>query len=182
MSDLGVGGCLVGKLLVATPSVEDPDFHRTVVLVLEHCREGAIGVVLNRPTRLEVAEPLPAWACFAVEPSVLFKGGPVSTDSALCLALRENDRAVAGVASVDLNGPPSDVHPPLEKVRVFAGYTGWKPRQVEAEIIAGGWFVVDAWPGDALSPEPDDLWWKVLARQTGKLRRFGNFPLDPALN
>ncbi len=179
---------LKGKLLVATPNLSDPNFFRTVVLMLEHGEEGALGVVLNRPSELEVSEPLPAWATVAAQPPVVFVGGPVSPSSAICLGRAEHvdgddwQPVVGPVGAVDLNLGPGDVTPPPEVVRVFAGYAGWGPRQLEAEILAGGWFVVDAEPDDALSPAPDELWSAVLRRQPGRLALFANHPLDPSTN
>lgn len=179
---------LKGRLLVATPSLDDPNFFRTVVLVIEHGDEGALGVVLNRPSQLEVSEPLPAWADVAAQPSVVFVGGPVSPSSAICLGRmawgegHDREPLVGSVGAVDLNLAPAEVTPRPQVVRVFAGYAGWGPRQLEAEILSGGWFVVDAEPDDALSPAPDDLWSGVLRRQSGRLAMLANYPLDPSTN
>ncbi len=182
------GESLKGKLLVATPDLSDPNFFRTVVLMLEHGRGGALGVVLNRPSELEVSEPLPAWAEVAAQPPVVFVGGPVSPSSAICLGRAEPvadgdwQPVVGPVGAVDLNLAPGEVTPRPEVVRVFAGYAGWGPRQLEAEILSGGWFVVDAEPDDALSQAPDELWSEVLRRQPGRLAIFANYPLDPSTN
>ena len=182
------GESLRGRLLVATPNLSDPNFFRTVVLVIEHGDDGALGVVLNRPSELEVAEPLPAWADVAAQPPVVFVGGPVSPGSAICLARVRPangdgwEPLVGSVGAVDLNLGPDEMTPRPEEVRVFAGYAGWGPRQLEAEIHSGGWFVVDAEPDDALFPLPDDLWSAVLRRQPGRLALFACYPPDPALN
>ena len=182
------GESLKGRLLVATPGLSDPNFSRTVVLLIEHGDEGALGVVLNRPSELEVSEPLPAWADMAAQPPVVFVGGPVSPSSAICLgrvAVVEGDDwepVVGPLGAVDLNLEPEEVTPRPELVRVFAGYAGWGPRQLEAEILSGGWFVVDAEPDDVLSPEPGDLWSGVLRRQPGRLAMFANYPDDPSTN
>ncbi len=179
---------LKGRLLVATPNLSDPNFSRTVVLLIEHGDEGALGVVLNRPSELEVAEPLPAWADVAARPRVVFVGGPVSPSSAICLGRMAGVEGhdwqplIGSVGAVDLNLGPGDVTPQPQAVRVFAGYAGWGPRQVESEILSGDWFVVDAEPDDALSPAPDDLWSEVLRRQPGRLSLFADFPPDPSTN
>jgi putative transcriptional regulator len=179
---------LKGKLLVASPALSDPNFFRTVVLMLEHSDEGALGVVLNRPSELEVSEPLPAWADVAAQPPVVFVGGPVSPSSAICLGRAEHsddadwEPVVGSVGALDLNIGPAEVRPRPEVVRVFAGYAGWGPHQIEAEILSGGWFVVDADPDDALSPSPGDLWSDVLRRQPGRLAMFAHYPLDPSTN
>lgn len=178
-----------GRLLVATPELEDPNFFRTVVLVLEHNREGALGVVLNRPSPGTLAEPLPMWSDLAPEPAVVFVGGPVQPESAIGLARRVDTGETDGFAplfgdlgTVDLERAPVDVRPPVDRVRVFAGYAGWGPEQLDGEVDAAGWFVVDAHPDDPWSRDPPSLWRKVLRRQRGRLRMFAEFPVDPSAN
>jgi len=190
---------LKGRLLVATPNLGDPNFERTVVLVLEHGEEGALGVVLNRPSDLDLAEPLPEWAGAAAHPSVIFIGGPVAPSAAVCLARvaasgdgPAGDGAGGGadgwepilgrVGTMDLDRDPDQVIPRLEEIRVFAGYAGWGPGQLESEIDVGGWFVVDADASDPLSPAPERLWAAVLRRQRGTLALFAAYPPDPSLN
>jgi putative transcriptional regulator len=179
---------LKGRLLVATPNLGDPNFERTVVLILEHGDEGALGVVLNRPSELDVADPLPEWARAAADPPVVFIGGPVAPSAAVCLA-RVAPGGAAGwepvlgpVGTLDLDSDPDEAIPRLHEIRVFAGYAGWGPGQLEGEIAAGGWFVVDADAGDPLSPAPQELWSAVLRRQRGTLALFAAYPADPTLN
>jgi len=165
-------------LLVASPLLADPNFHRTVVLVLEHVEDdGAVGVVLNRPTEVLVHAALPDWDAVAAEPSVVFVGGPVAEGAAICLGRR---RGAEGVEVVDLELDPDDVA--AEEVRLFAGYAGWGPGQLEDEIEEGAWFVVDADPHDALSGDPEGLWARVLRRQRGRLRLFALYPPSPSVN
>jgi putative transcriptional regulator len=178
-----------GKLLVATPDLEDPNFFRTVVLVLDHTDDGAVGVVLNRPSAAAVAEPLPEWAPLAAEPAVVFVGGPVQPEAAIGLGRRvgagdpDGFAALFGeVGTVDLERPPTAVAPEVDQVRVFAGYSGWGPGQLEGELAANGWFVVDADRADPWSADPADLWREVLRRQRGELKVFANFPMDPHAN
>lgn len=183
---------LTGRLLVATPLIGDPNFDRTVILVLEHGEDGAIGVVLNRPTDTELADPLPDWGLVAAEPRVVFVGGPVGHGSAIGVArtagsatgeLSDGAAPVAGpLSTVDLSRAPEDVRPDVEAVRVFAGYAGWGGGQVEGEIAAGAWLIVDAEPGDAFSPEPAALWRSVLRRQRGRTAWLANWPPDPSVN
>lgn len=178
-----------GRLLVATPELEDPNFFRTVVLVLEHNREGALGVILNRPTPGSLVEPLPAWSDLAPEPAVVFTGGPVQPEAAIGLARRADDAEPDGFAplfgdlgTVDLERGPDGVQPQVDRVRVFAGYAGWGAEQLDGELVADGWFVVDAHPDDLWSRDPPGLWRAVLRRQRGKLRVFADFPPDPSAN
>jgi putative transcriptional regulator len=178
-----------GKLLVATPVIGDPNFERTVVLLLEHGDEGAAGLVLNRPTELDLLDPLPQWYSFAASPSVVFVGGPVEQERAIALARADRARAVTGwhpvlgpVGTLDLNRRPDEIGPGLGEIRVFAGYAGWGADQLEGEIESGAWFVVDARPEDLLCQNPMVLWSEVLKRQSGSMALFALYPADPALN
>jgi putative transcriptional regulator len=179
-----------GRLLVAAPALTDPNFDRTVVLVLEHGPEGALGLVLNRPTGADLDDALPDWAPLAADPTVVFVGGPVAPDAVIALA-----RAHVGseepegftpvlddLGSVDLGKDPFDLGIPIDVVRVFAGYAGWGRGQLDAEVDEGGWFVVDAAPDDVFSVTPDDLWRHVLRRQRGRAALFAHAPLDPTAN
>lgn len=180
-----------GQLLVASPVLSDPNFARSVVLMLDHDGDGALGVVVNRPTELPVTSVLESWTGLVCEPDVLFQGGPVATDSALGLA--ELPAGVTGepvgwkrlygrLGLVDLDAPPELLMGGLEALRIFAGYAGWSPGQLEVEIKDGGWYVVDAVPGDAFAAEPAGLWRRVLRRQPDELAMVATFPDDPTMN
>ena len=183
-----------GRLLVATPLLGDPNFDRTVVLLIEHGPDGAVGVVLNRPGSTEVTDALPGWGDLAAEPAVLFTGGPVQGNVLLGLGEvaagagqpasgDDSWRPLVGpVGTVNLGHPPADGAGGLQRVRLFAGYAGWDPGQLEDEIKARAWFVVDARPDDALTDRPAELWSAVLRRQRGNLRLLARYPRDPALN
>ena len=180
---------LAGRLLVAAPALRDPNFERTVVLVVEHAEEGALGVVLNRPSDTHLAAALPRWEAVAAHPSVVFVGGPVAPTAAIGLgAAAAGDEAegwrplFAGIGSIDLDHDPEDLAVPVRDVRVFAGYAGWSSGQLEEEVESGAWYVVDAFPDDARCAEPDDLWSAVLRRQGGALALVANFPPDPSMN
>lgn len=164
---------LAGRLLVASPPLGDPNFDRTVVLLLHHDALGAVGVVLNRPSEVEVEELLPEWAPVTVSPPVVFVGGPVSPDAAIGLG-----RTGDVVDTVDLAAGPGEV----TEARLFAGYSGWDGGQLEAEIGIGAWFVLESLPEDALSPTPDDLWRTVLRRQGGRLATYATIPEDLSVN
>lgn len=180
---------LRGQLLVATPALGDPRFRRTVVYLLAHTPDGALGVVLNRPAELPVAVALPAWADLAAEPATVFTGGPVGQSSAICLAevLPGSGplgwSAVAGrIGTFDIGADFAGTREALVALRVFSGYAGWGGAQLDGEIAEGSWYVVPAEPGDALTPEPDSLWRRVLRRQPGHLAMVATFPDDPTLN
>ncbi len=180
-----------GRLLVATPQLLDPNFARTVVLVLEHDEPGAVGVVLNRPLQVEVGEILDPWAELAagVPPPVVFSGGPVSPDAVIGLARAaptsdggEWRTVVGGVGVVDLSIAPADQPAVLGGVRLFSGYAGWAPGQLEEEMGDGGWFVLDALSTDAFSPDPERLWHDVLQRQGGTVGMLASYPPSPTVN
>jgi putative transcriptional regulator len=185
-------GRLAGRLLVATPVLQDPNFHRTVVLLLEHGPGGALGLVLNRPTPAVAGGMLSRWQEQLVPPGVVFAGGPVQTDAAICLARSPGtDTSVIspswqplfdGLGTLDVGSDPSDVAVPIDAVRMFAGYAGWGEGQLDTEIEAGAWWVVRSRPDDALGDEPDGLWRTVLQRQSGPVAAAANFPVDPAVN
>jgi len=186
-----MAGSLRGRLLVATPDLDDPNFFRTVVLVLEHNLEGALGVVLNRPTGTSVDEALPAWAGLVGDPGVVFFGGPVQPEGAIGLVRCADPPPGEGsgfaalfddLGTADLQRDPSSIVPTIAGARVFAGHAGWGPGQLDGEVAANGWFVVDRLEGDPWSVEPDALWRLVLKRQRGRLSLFAGFPADPALN
>lgn len=180
-----------GRLLVATPALVDPNFAHTVVLLLDHDADGTLGVVLNRPSSIEVAAVLPDWAGSVGSPEVLFEGGPVSTDAALAVALvPETDgpdpigfrRLFGGTGIIDLDTPPEVLAPAVTSLRVFAGYSGWGAGQLEAEIEEGSWYVVDSTAHDIFDAHPHALWSAVLRRQPGELAWVSTKPVDPTLN
>jgi putative transcriptional regulator len=181
---------LAGHLLVATPALKDPNFERTVVLLVAHEPGGALGVVLNRPTEVPVSDVLGSWGRLAGQPAVLFEGGPVQPESAICLArtkvgvtkLPGFHRVSGLVGTVDLSSDPEKLTDQIDGLRVFAGYSGWSPGQLEEELDSGSWFVFDALPGDAFMTRPDDLWPMVLRRQGGMTAAVALFPADPTLN
>lgn len=162
-----------GALLVASPLLTDPNFARSVVLILQHDDEGSLGVVLDRPTAIPVDEVLPAWADVVADPAVVFQGGPVEPEVGIGLCIR-----LGSLEIVDLTESPTDESPG----RVFAGCAGWGPGQLDDEMAEDAWFVVDFDPADLLTDSPDDLWSMVLRRQSSDLSIFSTYPSDPMLN
>lgn len=183
-----------GRLVVATPDLDDPNFDGSVVLLLEHGPGGALGVVLNRPSPLPVSEAMTAgptgpgtsWSDLTSQPEVVFVGGPVQPNAVIAVArvpeVRDDERwepVFGDVGVINLgDGPLPDVGH-LEGLRVFAGYAGWSGLQLEGEIAAGSWFVVDAGPEDCFIEDPTTLWRTVLRRQGGL---FTTVTDEPDLN
>jgi putative transcriptional regulator len=180
-----------GSLLVASPTLFDPNFLRSVIFVLAHDEDGTLGVVLNRPSDTPVEEIVPGWGGLAAMPAVMFSGGPVQPNAAICIGRTELPEAAEAAGFFPLHGPlgtvdlhedPVDVHVPLVEVRVFAGYAGWAPDQLGEEIDVGSWYVFESRQSDVLTHEPENLWSRVLRRQGGWLAVLARYPLDPSAN
>lgn len=193
-----------GRLVVASPTLGDPNFHRTVVFLLAADDEGALGVVLNRPSETAIDEVVPHWGLHASEPPVLFVGGPVQPNAAICVGRTKNTTRdhptvtepseqgepegdgfsplIGDLGTVDLNRAPEDIGVSFTGLRVFTGYSGWGPGQLEEEIEAGAWYVVEGRQADVLSAEPAGLWQRVLRRQGGWLAVLAGYPVDARLN
>ncbi len=171
---------LRGQLLIAAPSLFDY-FRRTVVLVLEHTDEGAMGVVLNRPSETTVGEAVSALAELADHDELVRVGGPVSPESVVALGDFED----AGEASMTVIGSlglldPDAPEPALRRLRVYAGYAGWGPGQLEREIEQGAWIVESADLDDPFLE--GDLWADALQRKGGAYSLLATMPADPSLN
>lgn len=188
---------LTGRLLIASTRLGDPNFERGVILLLDHGEEGALGIVLNRPTGVGVDEILEPWhhQSMLAPPGVVFAGGPVSREAVIGLArassgeddlVAENRGGwrplVGSLGTVDLSIPPEDQPLALAGARLFSGYAGWTAGQLEEEIAEGAWYVVEALGDDPMSPEPERLWHDVLRRQGRKLALLATYPPHPSVN
>lgn len=181
---------LKGRLLVAAPNLVDPSFHRSVVFMLEDSDDGALGVILNRPTTLRIHEALPPELHTPFpEDGPIFEGGPVDPDSVIVVgeyhevfAPAEGDVALGTVRVIE---PDSDFETLADRVsdlRVFGGYAGWSAGQLDDEVSEGAWIECECHPSDIFSPTPRELWHDVLDRQGGTLRLVARMPEDPSLN
>ena len=181
-----------GSLLIASAALLDPNFTRCVLLVLDSDENGSLGVILNRPSEVQVGDVLAPWRDVVSEPEVLFRGGPVELNAALAVGsirtvadadLPSGWRPLAGSTGiVDLDSSPDEFLGRLTALRVYAGYTGWGAGQLEGEIAQGSWHVVPAHEGDAFSSFPDRLWRDVLRRQPSPLSMLATLPEDANLN
>jgi len=179
-----------GLLLAAGVQVSDGVFDRTVCVILDADANGALGVVLNRLSGYDLTEALPGWAEVVSFPNGLFDGGPVSQEGAICLA--EPARAgeeppgwrplFRGVGLLHLDTPLEIVTGAYRRLRIFAGYAGWSPGQLEAELAAGLWHPVALRTDDLFDPEPATLWRRVLRRQGGELGLLSAWTPTPEWN
>lgn len=177
---------LRGHLLIAGPRLLDPNFWRTVVLVGEHTEEGALGVVLNRSSETTVHEALPELAELADEMGTVHVGGPVQPSAVVVLAdFAEADQAeslvVDSVGFLSAEIEP-DTLGELRRARVYVGYAGWGPGQLDGELEEGSWIVEAAQPDDVFTDDPEALWSEVLRRKGGPFALLAAMPPDPTQN
>ena len=174
---------LKGQLLVAAPTLLDPNFSRTVVLIAEHSPEGALGVVLNRGSDLAVADSAPELDDLVEPGDAVFVGGPVEPSGIVVLAEFEDPGEAVAVAFSDI-GFLGESRPAAgtRRARVFAGHAGWAPGQLDAEIAGDGWILDPATREDVFASEPDGLWNAVLARKGGRYALLSRMPADPRMN
>jgi putative transcriptional regulator len=174
-----------GQLLIAGPTLQDPNFQRTVVLIVEHSPEGALGLVLNRPSQTSVGEAVEELSELVDLSEPLFIGGPVQQSALIVLAEFEDAARAAVVAFEDIGVLGGEDHadpPDTRRGRAFAGHAGWGPGQLDAEIESGGWILEPARREDAFCEAPDGLWQSVLLRKGGSYALLARMPSDPSVN
>lgn len=186
-----------GSLLAAVPLLGDPNFHRTVVYMLEHSDDGALGLVLNRPTHEHQIAGLQAWMDELSDPQVIFDGGPVQADTLIAIASRSLPAGTSdgaellgegfsplghGLGTVDLTRRPGEIVDGIKTLRVFRGYSGWGPGQLEMELNEGSWLALASDPGDLFTPNPLGLWRNVMRRSGGRAALLADAPHDLSWN
>ena len=177
---------LRGELLISGGGLYDPNFRHTVILVGEHNADGALGVVLNRALNVTVQESLPTLSHLVPAGAPLFQGGPVQPATPVFLA----ELAHSGLADIPVFGSvgflagdlSADIEPKILRARVFAGYAGWSPGQLEAEMEVGSWILEPAREEDVFTDSPDLLWSRVLSRKGPEYRLLSRMPYDPSMN
>jgi putative transcriptional regulator len=183
-----MSGSLKGQLLIASPSILDPNFRRTVVFMTEHGDEGAMGLILNRAAETTVSEAVPDLAWLAEGDDIVHVGGPVSPESVVVLAEFEEPGQSALLVDDDLGFVPAEVEDTdaladgLRRRRVFAGHAGWGPGQLEAEMDEESWIVEPAAREDVFTDDPEELWSRVLRRKGREYALLSTMPMDPSLN
>ena len=176
---------LQGKLLVSSPALHDPNFRKTVVLVAHHDDEGAMGLVLSRPSELAAVDAVPALEGLPGATDPVFVGGPVQPDAFMVLAEFDDVEDAAAPIMEQLGFMAAESEPEdlsIRRMRLFAGYSGWGTGQLEAELEESSWIVVDALTDDAFADDPDVLWRAVLQRKGGPFELMVDMPFDPGLN
>ena len=176
-----------GQLLIAGPSLLDPNFWRTVVLVIEHTDDGALGLVLNRPSETTVGEAVSQLDELVDVSENLFIGGPVQPSAVIVLAEFEDpsDAALIAFDDVGVLGTGSSLEEAgagVRSGRAFVGHAGWGPGQLDSEIERGDWILEPARREDAFSADPRELWPEVLTRKGGSYALIARMPPDPSVN
>jgi putative transcriptional regulator len=178
---------LRGQLLIASPALRDSNFHRTVILVAEHGDEGAMGIVLNRPSEATVEEAVPSLVELVGSDAVVYVGGPVEPSAVVVLAEFGDPDDAATLVFAEIGFARADADPDLltgstRRARLFAGYAGWGAGQLEAELEEDAWIVEPPRPDDVFSDEPGSLWADVLRRKGGRYALVATMPPNPSLN
>jgi putative transcriptional regulator len=173
---------LAGKLLISSPALIDQNFRQTVVLMTHHDEEGAVGLVLSRPSELRIADAVPDLGDLPYADDVVFVGGPVQQEAVIVLVELDGPRPdappiVGRVAYMPVGVEPWELN--ASRARVFAGYSGWGPGQLEDELAEPAWIVVDAEPADVFAVDPDELWRTVVHRKGGL---YSTMPQDATRN
>ncbi len=178
---------LTGQLLLASPALRDPNFRRTVVLVSVHSEQGAMGIVLNRPSAVTVGEAIPQLEQAVAEEEPVYVGGPVQPSSIVFLAefLDPSPAGLLVFGRVGFPAPDAGIEELSEataRTRVFAGYAGWGEGQLDAEVDQGDWIAQAALPEDVFTEIPAQLWSSVLTRKGGGYALIARMPADPSVN
>jgi putative transcriptional regulator len=180
-------GSLRGKLLVASPALVDPNFARAVVLITEHNDEGAMGIVLNRPSETLVEDVVPQLGNVAGEGAPVYVGGPVQPSALVVLAEFSDLDAAAWIVVADVGFASAEVElgelaNSVRRARVYAGYSGWGAGQLEGEMEVDSWIVEPPLPAELFPDDPETMWSDVLARKGGQYALIARMPEDPSVN
>ena len=176
---------LQGQLLVSAPSLLDPQFRRTVVLIAHHDEDGAMGLVLTRPSDVAATDAVPSLAGIPGADEPVYVGGPVQPEAFMVLAEFEDVSEAAAPIFGGIGFLPAEAEPDelsIRRLRLFAGYAGWAAGQLEAELAEPAWIVVPAASSDPFATDPDELWRTVLHRKGGPFEIMVDMPFDPGLN
>ena len=169
-----------GVLLVASPSLDDPNFRESVVLIVEHGPEGTLGVILNRSTNVLLSEALPDLTVLKGTSYRLFAGGPVQpTQLLLLFRLKEPPADARSVFDgVYVGGTPKVLEriirqaKPTDTFRAFAGFAGWAPQQLKSEMLQGAWAILPPDSSAIFDQDPATMWQECISHlQTPRVIR-----------
>jgi putative transcriptional regulator len=183
----GMDESLRGKLLIASPALVDPNFARSVVFITEHNDDGAMGIVLDRPSETVVGEAVPQLSEVAGSDEPVYVGGPVQPTALVVLAEFSDPSAAAWIVVADVGFASADADmdelpEAVRRARVYAGYSGWGAGQLEAELEVDSWIVEPPLPRELFPDDPEALWSEVLARKGGQYALVARMPVDPSVN
>jgi putative transcriptional regulator len=179
---------LRGKLILAGPMLKDPNFDRTVVLITEHNEDGAMGLVLNRPSEATVGDAVPDLTWVADPDDTIYVGGPVAPNGVIVLAEWDDPSQAVVLVEGDLGFVPGDAEDPdalaaaIRRARVYAGHAGWGPGQLEGELAEEAWIVEAPRREELFSDDAEGLWPAVLRRMGREFALLSTMPPDPSLN
>jgi len=178
---------LKGKLLIASPTLVDPNFTRAVVLVAEHSSDGTLGLVLNRPSDASVTEAVDELRGVVAPGDPVYVGGPVQTEAVMVLAEFSDADLAAALVLEDIGFLPAEADMDViavctRRARVFAGHSGWAPGQLDDELEEGSWILLDALPDDVFAADTEELWAAALERKGGPYAQLARVPEDPSVN
>jgi putative transcriptional regulator len=179
---------LRGKLILAGPMLKDPNFDRAVVLITEHNEDGAMGLVLNRPSEATVGDAVPDLTWIADPDDPIYVGGPVAPNGVIVLAEWDDPEQAVVLVEDDLGFVPGDAQDPdalaaaVRRARVYAGHAGWGPGQLEGELAEEAWIVEAPRREELFSDDAEALWPAVLRRMGREFALLSTMPPDPSLN
>lgn len=187
---MSVSAPSVGELLVSSSGGSEQFFDSAVILLLDCDHEGALGVALNKLSPTELESVLPQWHGLLSPPKLLFAGGPVSPQSAICVAKLQEPteeplgwrQVVDDIGLLHLDTPVELATGCFTDLRIFAGYAGWEPGQLEEELSRGAWIRMPRRDEDVFTADPAGLWRRVLRRHGGTPALLSTWPADPELN
>jgi putative transcriptional regulator len=177
-----------GKLLIAAPFLSDPSFARSVVFLCEHNADGTIGFVLNQMTALTLSDLVNEEGY--MQPLGVYQGGPVEADTLHMLHRLPYELGGINITGGIQWGGRYDVLKDIARedgyneqdLKLFIGYSGWSPGQLEREMTEGSWLVGDATEELLFETEPHLLWKKAISSLGRNYSFLANMPIDPQLN
>ncbi len=177
---------LKGQLLVAGASIFGPAFRQAVVLVADHDETSALGFVLNRPSDLVAAEAAEALAGLPLADPRIYFGGPVQPGAVAIVGELDHPDFAGNLIFDSIGmlgmGPDGIESEGARRAKVFSGYAGWGPGQLEGELEEGAWVIEDARPDDVFTADPENLWRDVLRRKGGEFVMLSTMSPDPSAN